>query len=312
MKYRRFIEEKFVKALNDVYQKEPDGWWARLLADREIFLAFRQDALNAYYRGCSVARISLEGREVCAQTHYKYLLKPSMASPMIVARGGTFVFPSEWQQHAGGPFIEMLTDLDAIKRAAKPFAGGEKKFVAEVIGKNPNVFDVEIALTRDADEEEVADGKREKLADRIDLAALSRTASGLELVFYEAKLFGNKELRASGEAEAPVVRQVKKYESLLEGHLPEVRESAIRTAENVLALDGFSPQRKFLAAAIKDAAGAFSINAQPILVLGGFDADQKKDGSVWSGHHEKLLKALPGRVIAKGGAASIRLGKWPA
>lgn len=313
MKYLRFIGDEFVEALNDLYQREPAGWWRGLLEDPDIFLAFRDDKINAYYRGCSVALISFVAREVCVQTHYKYLIKPLLASPMIKARGGSFVFPPVWREQAGGPFIESLTDLDAIKRAAKPFAGGEKKFVAEVIRNNPNVFDVEIALTRDTDEDEIASGKRDKVADRIDIAALSPNASGLELVFYEAKLFENQELRAGVTTDAQVVEQVTRYEGLLTKYRSEIRESSVRAAANVLALQGFPPKRKAQAEVLSAAGRNFSINTWPILIVGGFDADHKKDGSVWRGHLKNLTDKLgKQRVIAKGKAKSINLDLLPA
>lgn len=311
MRYNRHISDAFVDGLNALYEAGSGGWWRALLDDREIFLAFRDGTINAYYRGCSLAQISLTAGEVCVRTHYKYLLKPVLASPMITARGGIYEFPAGWRERAGGPFIETLGDLATIKRAAKPFAGGEKSFVADVIRANPNVFDVEIALTREATEEELEDGKRDKLADRIDIAALSTTPTGLELVFYEAKLFENQELRAGGEADARVIGQVRRYESLLKTYESEIRASCLKAAENVLMLRGMDEARKRQARIVAQAGEALSINMRPVLVIGGFDADQKREGSVWRGHLKKLTDALgEDRVVARGDAAGVRLGKW--
>ncbi len=305
MDYRRFISQDFVEALNELYEREPTGWWRGLLADPDVFVAFRDGALNAYFRGCSIAQLRLVGAEVRASTHYKYLLKPVLKSPMVEARQGAFQFPSSWQENPAAAFTSSLADLDAIKRAAKPYAGGEKKLVGDVIRRNGAVFDVEIALTREA-EGEVADGESAKAADRIDIAALKANGAGIELVFYEAKLFQNQELRASGDADARVIGQIEKYVQLLEKYQAEIRESCLLAAQNVLDVHGLSNARKTQARTLLEQAKNFTINTSPVLIVGGFDADQR-DGEVWKSHHKKLVDALKGRLIVAGNASSIRL-----
>ena len=310
MELRRYISQPFVDALNAVYGGDNGEWWRGLLADPDIFLAFRREAINAYYRGCSLAQVRLIDGEVRTYTHYKYVIHPSLPHPMVEGRSGNFVIPQSWREAGGPPFVNGLSDLGLLKRAATPFAGGEKTFVADIIRNNDAVFDVEIALSRSAEENEDADASARRGADRIDIAALRPSKSGIDLVFFEAKLFGNKELRARGGAPAQVIGQIDRYIQLLGAYRDAIRSSALLAAENVLQLNGMPAQRKAQANDLLAAADRFCVDTDPVLVVGGFDADQRA-GSVWKAHQEKLLAALKGRVITAGNGANVKLTRHP-
>jgi hypothetical protein len=311
MEYCRHISKEFILALNALHASDQGGWWRGLLADKDLFVALRNESLNAYYRGCSIAELRLVGGEVRAFTHYKYLLKPALKSPMVEARQGEFQFPAAWQRSDGTPFTSSLADLAAIKRAAKPYAGREKKFVGDVIRLNDSVFDVEIALTRQAEQdpqeadEEAPEATSRTSPDRIDIAALKASGQGIELVFYEAKLFGNNELRARENTPA-VIGQIERYEKLLENYQAAIKDSCLKAAQNVLDLNGFTTSRKVQAEKLLEKRDSFTINTQPVLIVGGFDVDQR-DGQVWKSHHDKLVAALGTRLKVVGDAASVRL-----
>lgn len=311
MQYRRHISKEFVLALNALHASDEGGWWRGLLADKDIFVAFRNEYLNAYYRGCSIAELRLVGGEVRASTHYKYLLKPVLKSPMVEARQGEFQFPAGWQRSDGAPFTSSLADLAAIKRTARPYAVGEKEFVGDVIRSNDSVFDVEIALTRETEQdsreadEEVPEATSKTSPDRIDIAALKVSGQGIELVFYEAKLFLNKQLRARGNT-PEVIGQIERYEKLLGNYQAAIKDSCLKAAQNVLDLNGLSPSRKVQAETLLEKRDAFTINTQPVLIVGGFDSDQR-DGEVWKIHHKKLIDALGKRLKVVGKPADVHL-----
>ena len=85
--------------------------------------------------------------------------------------------------------------------------GKEKKFVDEVCGENANVIDLEMGLPA------VADAK-ENVATRMDLVALEPTkAGGWRIVFWEAKLAKNPELRRPRDEQKKgnIYYQVKTY-----------------------------------------------------------------------------------------------------
>lgn len=299
--FRRWLSDEFVAALNTLHASPDGAWWKGLLDDSDIFVAIRENALNAYYRGCSLAEIKFDGREVRAHTHYKYLLRPATSSPYIEARSGKFQFPDAWRQGPESIFIHDLSDIGTLKLAAKPYAGGEKTLVGRVVKRLDNVLDVEIALAEmpEAEEERAA-------APRIDLAALRWGKDGLELAMYEAKLFANKELRASGD-EVPVLDQIATYDKLLTQHRDGLRESYVRSSQNLIDLRGIPEKRKRLAEKIIADPSTFSISPLTSLIVGGFDADQKK-GPVWTAHLKKLQNKLgKDRVFAAGSAENLRL-----
>ena len=190
MAFERYLDDATVNAFNKAHA-DAEPWWCNLLADPDIFLAVRRNVLNAYYRGCSLVEVALDGDALRTRTHYKYLLKPNLVDAYVMGSNGKIEVANP-----ANAFISDLSDLASLKRAARPFAGGEKSFVANVIASNDNVFDVEVALTKDAE----AEGGKAAAA-RLDIAALSISESGVTLSFYEAKLFGNKELRASSGGE---------------------------------------------------------------------------------------------------------------
>jgi hypothetical protein len=98
MLFRHHLEPAFVEALNELHASPEGVWWQKLLEDPEIFVALRDNSLNAYYRGCSLAQIKLVGGEVRAYTHYKYLLRPSMPNPYIEAQSDRFRFPESLEK----------------------------------------------------------------------------------------------------------------------------------------------------------------------------------------------------------------------
>lgn len=294
--FSRGISRDLIEALNDLYE-EGDNWWRSLLADKDIFIAVRKNTLNAYYRGCSLAEIALRNGEVVAKTHYKYLLKPDL-NKYVSATSGLFDVSRALRDSA---FVSSLSDLKSIKSAAAAYAGVEKDFVSEIVcdKANPSIVDVEIALWR----EETDERKTKQGVDRIDFAALRRTRQGLELVMCEAKHFTNKELRAEGTPH--VLGQIDRYEKLLAKYTGQIKESYVLAAEAALKLKGVRTTHSDWAKALTS--GNFAISLEPVLVICGFDADQKA-GKVWNEHRQKLVDALgKHRVIGRGAAKGLNL-----
>jgi hypothetical protein len=301
MQFKRHVSRELVQALNHLHGSAVGAWWRGLLSDPEVFVAIRDEKLNAYYRGCSLAEIRLEGGQVRAATHYKYLLRPATASPYIDAVGGDYQLPEGWKHGLDSIFIRDLTELKDLKAAARPYTGEEKAFVGEVIRNHDSIFDVEIALIGEA-----LDDTSEAETGRIDLAALHLEGDEVVLEMYEAKLFSNPELRAAG-ADVPVLEQVRRYERLLGEHAAAIRDSYIRAAENVTELVGMSPARRLWADRVLSAPQRFRLSLKPCLIISGFDADQKR-GKAWGPHLNKLTGQLgKKRLIAAGNPRNVRL-----
>jgi len=182
--FRRGLSQPFVDALRDEYEK--DGWWRGMADHPDLFLAIRDDSLNLYYKGNSVLQLAYARDRLVGRTHYKYVLNPSEKAPYVHWVDGRMD-----REKSRPSLIENLDDPGAIVRASEPYVGEEKEGVHGIVQANPNVVDVEIALGS------------EHLC--LDFAAFQRKADGgVELRFFEAKLFGNKDLRAQGH-DAPAV-----------------------------------------------------------------------------------------------------------
>ena len=110
-------------------------------------------------------------------------------------------------------FTKDMADINALKKAAKPYAGDGKTGVHNIVLANWNVVDLEIAFVTSSSDE------ADKSASFIDFAALQKTGRGFEIVFFEAKHFSNGALRASGDAVPKVIGQIERYKNLLEEQL---------------------------------------------------------------------------------------------
>lgn len=282
MAFERYLDDATIGALNKAHS-DGEPWWCNLLHDPDVFLAVRRNVLNAYYRGCSLVEIMLDGDILKTRTHYKYLLKPNIVDAYVTGSNGKVEV-----SNPANAFTSDLSDLASLKRAARPFAGGEKSFVADVISSSDNTFDVEIALRREA-----ASEGSQAAADRIDIAALSTRGSDVQVTFYEAKLFDNKELRASSSAEdatPPVIKQVDGYRRLLTSFSDEIASAYQQAAADLLRLNGLAEARRRWARSVAGA-DKLIIDTTPRLLIGEFDADQKS-GPVWTAHLAKLKEEL--------------------
>ena len=290
--FQRGISAKFVERLNAEYRK--GGWWQTIADDRDLFIAIRKDYINVYLNGSSLLKLWLEGDELVGETHYKYLLVPEARRPYVKVVGGQVLIES----HAD-LFQSDLSNLQALKRAADAYSGGEKSGVHQIVIGNPNVIDVEIAFGTENE------GKGCITANRIDFAALRQQPEGVEVIFYEAKQFSNKELSAWG-ADVPVLQQLRRYESFLRSEKLALIDSYRTVCENLINLDGVRERYAPMQKAMRELPN-FGIQSEVRLVVFGFDNDQK-NGANWSGHRDKLKFALGDKLLLKGEAKDFTNG----
>lgn len=290
--FQRGISAKFVERLNAEYRK--GGWWQTIADDRDLFIAIRKDYINVYLNGSSLLKLWLEGDELVGETHYKYLLVPEARRPYVKVVGGQVLIES----HAD-LFQSDLSNLQALKRAADAYSGGEKSGVHQIVMGNPNVIDVEIAFGAESER------TGSITANRIDFAALRQQPAGLEVVFYEAKQFSSKELRASG-ASVPVLDQLRRYDSFLRNEQLALTNSYRTVCENLIALDGVRERYTSMQTLMRDQP-KFAIQSEVRLVVFGFDNDQK-NGANWSGHRDKLKAVLGDKLLLKGDAKDFTNG----
>ena len=284
--FNRGLTDEFVCALNREYDKE-DGWWRAFVCDKDVFLSIRENYVNAYYRGCSLLRLSLEGDAIVGQIHYKYLLRPSMSNEYVKFSSGKLELDD-----AGTKFLTTVSEvdsLDSLKRAATPYAGAEKTGVHDILKANDEILDVEIAFGKD---------EADTGAPRLDFAALQVSGNDVKVVFFEAKHFNNDALRKSGSTKPGVVEQIETYRRKLCGNHDVIVKSYGRVCCNLRSLHGVAdrhPKRHAILESIASGELNLDIDPNPVLIVFGFDGDQK-DGKHWKPHREKLRTMLEGRV----------------
>lgn len=289
--FNRGLDSTFVAAFNEEY--DSTGWLRGLMDDKDIFLAVRQNYVNFYHLGNSLLKLECLNGALVGQIHYKYLLRPDANNPYVKTLNGRPVLPND----AKKLFLPDLEDVNALKKAAWPYAGAEKTGVHNIVRDNFNVLDVEIAFgTGDADEAGAS-------APRVDFAAIRCANEDATIVLYEAKHFDNRQALRSAQGKVPkVVEQIEAYSGILETYREAVIASYRRVCCNLLALRGLAerhPERQAMLEAIANGSRKLKLDPHPWLVVFGFDADQKS-GVNWRLHHNRLRKLLNGRLLLKG------------
>ena len=292
--FRRGLDQEFVDALNEKYD-DADGWWRKLVDDEATFVAIRDNSLNVYYLGNSLLKLDWNRRDnsMTGQVHYKYLLRPTIGGSEYVKvdEQGKVTMPDEEAM-----FSTEIGAVPALKKASRVYAGDEKDGVHRIaVNKQHNVVDVEVAFR--------VSGLR------VDLAALQETGDVPRLVFYKAKHFSNKELRATGDRDPAVIDQLVRYADLLEEHKGSLEESYRRVCKNLRDLNGVKERHGQRYEALKRVGErGICVEPRPRLVVFGFDQDQKT-GSVWEKHRGKLKSRWP-ETGCWGNAPSVRLSDW--
>lgn len=160
----------------------------------------RAKYLNFYVKGQSVAKLSMVSGEPKVLVHQAYVSgKVRDRSAGRVRNAQTYV-PFGAKDLASP---NLASEVKQWVTTAETYASAEKRFVDDLIGANPGVIDVEMALPANAVPEGIA------VAPRMDLV-VAQLDKNLSVAFWEAKCSNNPELRAENK-EPRVFDQVQKY-----------------------------------------------------------------------------------------------------
>jgi hypothetical protein len=292
VQFKRGISNPFVAALKELAVTA--GWWRDVLSDPSLLIAVRNEYLNVYWYGQSIFKITRPSGRVTASTHPKYLLDPDLSK--LVSFDGKLFSVDELRRTG---FIEKYDakTLSKLKRSAERYAVGEKIGVHSIWNGNPAVIDVEIDFS--------VGGQK----GRADVATFEPVGDSVKLVFWEAKLFSNKELRASPGREVPVLGQIKKYRQILK-NISGVLESYRQVASNQVALAEMSggnrkPSKTILAVAKTPSKLEMSDPVDFGLLIYDFDEPQRK---AFGSHLERLTADLGKvRVRSKGSVRGLQI-----
>ena len=299
--FSRGLRPQFVEQLNELYDR-PESWWRTMMDTEDLLLAVRENYVNIYYRGCSL--LKLEDRtgasEPVGTTHYKYLLRPEYSDRV---RDVDHIFENKKEitiidgkvnlPDAAGEFAHIfsrdLTNIDAIKKAAILYADREKACVHNFAINNPNIIDLEIAFRGETGQ--------------MDFASFQNTGHNTEIVFFEAKMISNPDLRADGCKDPKVIGQIQSYANLLRKTQKEIVESYSRVCSNFVKLRGgircpevheIPMSTQFMSVANRT---GLIVNCAPRLVV--FVPEDHQPDKNWKLHRDKLVnhRQLAGRVF---------------
>ncbi len=283
-------------------------WWKDLLSlwrpsgepsdDHGLRLAIRNEYMNFYRRGQSIARIKRDqngGFE--SEIHIKYV------DPSNTSRGNEYVTlhkgwilrnREQWKPYQGvGQLKEWIEVID------KRYAGIEKTFVDDVVAANPNIIDLEMGLPA---------WKSPKNAPRIDLVEIVTTAEGNRVVFWEAKRASDS--RSRSETKPKVLAQLDQYRDFLSAkdRVDLVAEAYKNTAVLLVQLRSMADklgEEHPLGPAIIDVAehSRLTVDCEPRLVV-----LQDSPQETWAVHEKKLRdREVRLQVMEENGSRKLML-----
>ncbi|WP_262269571.1 hypothetical protein [Microvirga yunnanensis] len=310
--------------VNAFQRKLPDGaleylgtmpsWWQDVLAyrykDRQgasqpLLIALRDGYLNVYAEGQSVLKVGFDTRRhgnvrVRCRIHHKYVPESNSRSVYLDFDGLRIT------QGRGRDVIQTYAGPETLHgwvEAARTHSGDEKKGVAIIANRHLNVIDVEMALP--ADEPVKPDGR--KVANRMDIVALEPEGEGARIVFYEAKLFSNPQLRAE-DLSPPVLRQLGTYRDYVSQ--PVRHQQILAAYRNACAvLDAISRMRGTepspLVRRVAEG-GPISLDVEPRLIIFGKQEQRIRSQAAWDKHKQILHENCI--IIHSENPEEIRLG----
>jgi hypothetical protein len=281
------VSDAFLDHLDQLARQPDVSWWRDVLLRDDLFVAVRRNSLNVYHRGGSIFRVDDKGDgTVSPKTHVKYLVRQQQALAELI--DGEFRPNAIGWTHYAGP--ETLNDMI---RSASDLAGPEKTGLHPMIMGNAAVVDVEIALGR-AEEENQVGGVADESAlpvsrnqDRLDVATLERQGDKIAVVFHEAKHFTNPALRARSGPPA-VIGQLHRYRSTLTHHTPALIQRYHAVCRALVRLDAMrrhvrsatgptsSPLLDPLVLEVASGKADLAVDPNARLIVFGFDGDQKR------------------------------------
>ena len=263
MPFDRHLNSDFVAALNELHDRHDrkDNWWYKLVNDPRVFIAIRNNSLNAYVAGGSVGRIAWRNRSIRFAVNHAYLVFPDRASrnPYI-----DLMNPAEELQPLviNGP-ADFVEHFKEIKRAVKTLSGFERQGENRIAADVTEVIDIEAAFDT-AEESKDRDAKPSQ--GRIDLMAVDGNG---KIVTTEAKLFRNSELRAT--ITPAVCGQLVSYHQWLSSSGGEIEAAYLKVLKYYRELKG-----RFFRRRCREPWRGLSVDPIPRLLIFGFDAHQRE------------------------------------
>ena len=252
-------------------------------------LAFRNDTINLYRKGQSVAKVGLTGSVPWLSVHWKYALDAELAKGPYVRMSGDQLLARDGKPSANFNelFIDWMSAVDGDSESRKGYSGLEKSLI-ELLLSNPvnnNVIDLEVGIPG--------------LSKRIDLATIEAGADGQPCVYFgEVKHFQDGRMRKAklGDGTRPdpevVSGQLAPYANWLKDHKDLVGRAYIRAAQQMLQLWKAIGTEGQLPSAIRQAAecGKLAVCEFPRLIVISSAAERNGKAYPSWAEHKAILQ----------------------
>lgn len=172
--------------------------------------------------------------------------------------------------------------------------GVEKVGVDKIVGANPLVVDLEVGIPGPP-----------KGAPRMDIVALEGDQDRPRIVFWEVKTLDDKRLRAKGDVEAEVIRQLRIYRDFVSdaGRKAQVVRAYTEACDTLRWLNDLAGGRKTLPEQVIRGSKGVSLDTQPRVVC--FPGANRTPAG-WETHKDKIIKA-GFKVLPFDSALDVRL-----
>jgi hypothetical protein len=188
----------------EIKAKQPD-WWKIMVEDDELYIDIRKDNyINVYYLGGSLARIKYKD-DFVAEIHYKYLEANKPQSDYYITLNPEIINSKK--------IAEIKRNIESTLRGSDNEHPSEKRIQGELIVHNSKYIDSEFQFNQD---EEIG-----KL--RMDLVELR----GCTLSFVELKGISDSRLRKDKERnpENPeIIKQMGMYKEFITNYKAELED----------------------------------------------------------------------------------------
>jgi len=275
MPFQRHLDLRFVEELSRIHA-DKHSWWHALARDTDVFIAIRNNAINAYAGGASIARIEWNGG-LQLRVHRKFLVFPRSTT-------GNDPYPDLLRMTATpveavivNNALQYVEHLPEIKAAARRLTGKERSGETAIAASCACVLDVEAAFTSvgvasDSSDEPVGS------VGRVDIVAVNDQG---RLALTEAKLYANAELRS--RAEPVVCTQLVEYYNWARDHQADI----------VQAYTDVHGYRAALGLPSEAVPHVVDLDVIPRLLIFGFDSSQE---SQLAGIKNNIITGLRGRI----------------
>ena len=289
-----------INALNSLREltTEDNSWWTSLLENwvpsgrgEGLRLAIRSGYLNFYAKGQSIAKITFgrRGKSPAMSIHAKYVTGDKNCGQKYEK----FLHRGRDEMQEGSVRREWPKMLQKWISRSECFSENEKKNIDALIAEWPKVIDIEMGLP--------AFSSR-KSALRVDMVSLEGVPEGIHLVFWEAKMIGNQQLRSRCH-KPKVFEQIDAYHSYLadptreEQVIKAYRECCgiIRDLHDMASAAGTVRDLDPMILAAANPGSRLSVERSPRLVI--FDDGEKRNKDAWQEHLEVLRSKVPVTII---------------